>query len=55
MERSAEIVTAVTESFALYDDRVGGFEKGAELVFEGVEVDFAIVEPLWEQCQQSSS
>jgi len=46
VQRSGEVAAGFGEGFALRDDGVGGFEEGAELGFEGVEVEFAVVEPL---------
>lgn len=46
VEGDREFMTGFGERFALSDGRVNAFEEGAELAFEGVEVDAAVQEPL---------
>lgn len=46
MQGSAEIVGRVGESLSLGYNAVGGLEQALELVLQGIEVDFTVVEPL---------
>ena len=46
MQGGGEVAGGFRKGFALRDDRVDGFQEGFELVFQRVEVDPSVVEPV---------